>query len=116
MPGPYMATYYSTKNYVVRLTEAIHEELSAENSNVYVGALCPGPVDTNFNNTAGVSFSLKGITSEYAAKYAVDNMFRRKTLIVPTVTMKAAVIGSSLVPPLLLAKITRHMQSRKGQV
>ena len=116
MPGPYMATYYSTKNYVVRLTEAIHEELSAENSNVYVGALCPGPVDTNFNNTAGVSFSLKGISSEYAAKYAVDNMFRRKTLIVPTVTMKAAVIGSSLVPPLLLAKITRHMQSRKGQV
>lgn len=116
MPGPYMATYYSTKNYVVRLTEAIHEELSAENSNVYVGALCPGPVDTNFNNTAGVSFSLKGITSEYAAKYAVDNMFRRKTLIVPTVTMKAAVIGSSLVPPLLLAKITRHMQSKKGQV
>lgn len=114
MAGPYMATYYSTKNYVVRMTEAVCEELHSEGSSVYVGALCPGPVDTNFNNEAGVKFSLKGISSEYAAECAVKGMFARKVLIIPTLTMKAAVVGSSLVPPMFLTKITRHIQSRKG--
>lgn len=27
-----------------------------------IAALCPGPVDTEFNDVAGVKFSLKGIT------------------------------------------------------
>ncbi|MGN0608568.1 MAG: SDR family NAD(P)-dependent oxidoreductase, partial [Oscillospiraceae bacterium] len=60
MPGPYMATYYSTKNYIVRLTEAIDRELKNEGSAVSVSAFCPGPVDTNFNSVAGVKFNLKG--------------------------------------------------------
>ena len=49
MPGPLMATYYSTKAYVVRLSEAIREELRREKSKVQISILCPGPVDTNFN-------------------------------------------------------------------
>ena len=47
MPGPLMATYYSTKAYVVRLSEAIREELRREKSNVQISILCPGPVNTN---------------------------------------------------------------------
>ena len=31
MPGPLMATYYATKAYVVRLSEAIKEELNKKN-------------------------------------------------------------------------------------
>lgn len=116
MPGPYMSAYYSTKNYVVRLTEAICEELRSEKSKVYVGVFCPGPVNTNFNNEAGVQFSLKGISSEYAAKCAVEGMLAGKHIIVPTLVMKAAVIGSGFVPPLLLARFTGHMQSKKGEV
>ena len=59
LPGPLMSTYYATKSYVLHLTEAINEELRREKSNVYIGTLCPGPVDTNFNKTAGVEFNLK---------------------------------------------------------
>lgn len=114
LPGPLMATYYSTKNYVVRLTEAVHEELRSAGSHVYIGAFCPGPVDTNFNKTAGVRFALKGISDDYAAAYAVKGMFERRPLIIPTVTMKAGIIGSRLVPDTLLTMITRHMQSKKG--
>lgn len=116
MAGPYMATYYSTKNYVVRLTEAIREELNAMNSRVYIGALCPGPVDTNFNNRAGVSFSLGGITPEYAAKYAVRKMFARTTLIIPTLEMKLVVLGAQLAPPFLTAKVAAQMQKKKGRI
>ena len=74
MPGPLMATYYSTKAYVLRLTQAIAMELRQSGSNVYIGALCPGPVNTSFNNTAGV-------------KFAIKKMFRKKTVIIPGTTM-----------------------------
>lgn len=116
MPGPYMATYYCTKNYVVRLTEAVSAELKNEGSHVSVSALCPGPVDTNFNNTAGVTFALKGITAEYAAKCAVEGMFARKTLIIPTLKMKIADYGAGFLPPMLLAKIAGFMQKKKGDI
>ena len=57
--GPLMATYYSTKSYVYRLTEAINYENKKDKVNVQVSCLCPGPVDTNFNKVAGVRFSVK---------------------------------------------------------
>lgn len=113
MPGPLMATYYSTKNYVVRLTEAVRQELISMGSNVYIGVFCPGPVDTEFNKTAGVQFALKGISSEYAAACAVDGMFKRKAIIVPTITMKAAVTAAKIIPDTITSKITIHMQKKK---
>ena len=64
LPGPLMATYYATKNYVLRLTEAIREELRRAGSPVKVCALCPGPVDTEFNKVAGVRFALGGAGRE----------------------------------------------------
>ena len=53
-----MATYYATKSYVVSITKAVAEELKEQGSNIYVGALCPGPVDTEFNENADVIFAL----------------------------------------------------------
>lgn len=114
MPGPLMATYYATKNYVLRLTEAVREELRCQRSGVYIGAFCPGPVDTHFNSTARVKFALRGISSEYAAECAVRGMFARKALILPTYSVKAAVIASRFIPDMLLAAIARLFQSKKG--
>ena len=65
--GPYMATYYATKSYVTSLTQAVARELRESGSRVYVGCLCPGPVDTEFNSVAGVEFALKGISAGYCA-------------------------------------------------
>jgi len=56
MPGPLMATYYSTKAYVVRLTRAIAKELKVDNSKVRIAAFCPGPVNTEFDKNANVTF------------------------------------------------------------
>ena len=74
MPGPLLDTYYATKGYVVRLSQGIREELRRKKSNVRISILCPGPVETNFDNVAGVKFSLKGMNSDYVAKYAIDKM------------------------------------------
>ena len=115
MPGPLMATYYATKNYVVRLSEAIREELRKEKSKVQISILCPGPVNTNFNKVADVQFALKGLSSEYVAKYAIKKMLKKKFYIVPGWKIKLAKIGCKIAPTNLVAKISYNMQRRKIQ-
>lgn len=112
-PGPLMASYYASKSYVLRLTESIYGELVKKHSNVYIGALCPGPVNTNFNEVAGVQFSVKTLESEDIAKYAIKKMFKRKLVIVPGITMKLCHVLVRFVPIKLLVKITYHIQKKK---
>lgn len=111
--GPYMAAYYATKAYVTSLTRAIAQELKEQGSNVYIGALCPGPVDTEFNKVANVSFALSGITPEKCVDCAIRGMKRRRTLIVPTVTMKTATTMGRLIPQSLCIKMTGMQQKKK---
>ncbi len=115
LPGPLMATYYSTKAYVLRLTTAINEELRKKKRDIYVGALCPGPVNTEFNKTAGVTFALNGLESSAVAHYAVKKMFKRKMIIVPGLKIKLGLFLSKFLPQGLLLKISFAIQSGKGQ-
>ena len=112
-PGPLMATYYATKAYVNNLTEAINEELRREKSNIFVCSLCPGPVDTNFNNVAGVHFGVKAMTSKDVARYAIDSMFKKKVVIIPGFKMKLALFGRRFVSRKFLRKITYNIQKSK---
>lgn len=113
LPGPLLSSYYASKAYVLRLTQAIYEELRREGSRVYVGSLCPGPVDTEFNKVANVKMSLKGLTSQYVAEYAIKQMFKRKLTIIPGKTMKLAAFFEKFVPEKQLLKIAYHMQKKK---
>lgn len=114
LPGPLMATYYATKNYVLRLTEAIREELRRAGSSVQVCALCPGPVDTEFNKVAGVRFALGGLTAQRVARAAVDDLFAGKGIVVPGAAMKAMTLARHFAPDSLLARVTYHFQHKKG--
>ena len=113
MPGPLMATYYATKNYVVRLSEAIREELNKEKSKVQISILCPGPVDTNFNKVADVEFALKGLSSEYVAQYGIKKFLKGKFYIIPGWKIKLAKIGCKIAPTNIVSKISYNMQKRK---
>ena len=112
-PGPLMATYYATKSYVYQLTEAIYYEEKKKKKDIKISVLCPGPVDTNFNNVAGVRFSVKPLTADYVAKYALDNMFKGKLLIIPGFKMKCARFFGKFVPNKLLLKIAYNIQKKK---
>ena len=115
--GPYMAGYYASKAYVVSLTRAVVQELKEKGSNIHVCALCPGPVDTNFNRNADVVFSLKGISASQCVSECLKEMDRKKIIIVPSVMMKAAVSLSKLAPAGLLTAMTGHQQKKKtGQI
>lgn len=113
MPGPLMATYYATKNYIVRLSEAIREELKKEKSNIQISILCPGPVSTNFNKVANVKFNLREANSMKVAKYAIKNLEKGKFYIVPGIDVKFAKAGAKIFPSNFIAKITYKAQQRK---
>lgn len=113
LPGPLMATYYAAKNYVVRLTEGIKEELRRDNSMVKVCLLCPGPVKTNFNNVANVKFELSSLSSEYVARYTVKKLLKGKFYIVPGFTVRCAKFFSKITPNFILRRICYNTQKRK---
>ena len=113
MPGPLMATYYSTKAYIVRLSEAIRTELKKQKSKVKISILCPGPVNTNFNKVADVEFAIKGLSSEYVAKYTVKKFLKGKFYIIPGLSIKFAKIGVKIAPTNLVSKVSYKMQRRK---
>ncbi len=112
MPGPYMATYYATKNYIVSLSLAIYEELRKDNSNVKISIFCPGPVDTNFNNVADVKFNISSLTSDYASKIAIDGMFKNKLIIVPP-NMKLNRFLIKIVPSKIILDINSQIQEKR---
>ena len=112
-PGPLMATYYSTKAYVLHLTEAIYEELRKNNSNVGISVLCPGPVNTEFNKVAKVRFSLKSLESNDVAEYAIKKMFKKKLIITPGFSIKCATKMYRFLPRKLMTKITYKIQKKK---
>lgn len=114
MPGgPLMATYYATKAYVCSLTESISAELKNAKSSVTISALCPGPVDTEFCDVAGAGFAMKGITPKECAMYAVMEMLKGKTIIIPPGIMKVASKASKLVPPSLTMSVVAKYQNKK---
>lgn len=108
-----MESYYASKAYVVRLSEGIRAELKKAKSNVKISLLCPGPVNTNFNNVAGVKFNLYSLSSERVAKYTVKKMLKNKFMIVPGVGIKILRVISKVSPNNITARFVYLMQERK---
>lgn len=115
MPGPLMATYYSTKSYVVRLTQSIRQELFMQKSKVKICALCPGPVKTNFGKVADVKFNLREADSKQVAKYAVKKMFKGRSLIFPSPIIWLGRLFSKIVPDQVSSFFCYFAQKRKIQ-
>lgn len=113
MTGALMSSYYASKNYVIRLSSAIYEELRREKSNVKITVLCPGPVNTNFNNRAGVNFSVKPITAKYTAEYGLKRLFQGKFFAIPSMSTKLCAVGQRFVPERILSAIVYNVQKAK---
>lgn len=111
--GPLMSTYYATKGYVVDFTLATYEELRRNKSKVNISVLCPGPVKTNFNSVAGVSFNLSSLEAKYVARYAIDQTMKNKLVIVPGFKVRAGIFFSKFLSIKSLLKTTYNIQRRK---
>lgn len=113
MPGPHMATYHATKAYVLNLTQGIYEEIKRQNKNIKISALCPGPIDTPFLDRANVHFKTKVMTASEVARYAIDNMFKGKYMILPGGNNKMIRILSKIVPDKIIGKIVYNSEEAR---
>jgi len=113
-PGPTMAAYYASKAYVLRLTQAVREEVryAGAAQRVYVGAFCPGPVRTEFNDVAQVNFRSVGMSSERAARYAVKGMAHRKGVIVPGLPWKLVHACQKLAPSSWSGRMAMYLHQK----
>lgn len=111
--GPLMSTYYAAKAYVYKLSTSVNYELKKKNINVRVLVLCPGPVDTGFNDRAGVKFSVKPLDAHSVAQSAIKALDKSKPVAIPGISGKLAALGSRLVPTDILLKIGYWIQSNK---
>lgn len=120
-PGPLFASYYATKSYVLRLSQAIYEELRRKGSKVKISVLCPGPVATEFGDVAKVNFGLgneKGkklivLSSREVSEYAIKKMFSGKLVIIPGPIMKFAAFLRHIIPDKIMACLVCLIQHKK---
>ncbi len=111
--GPYLNTYYATKAYVASFTQGLAAELKDTGSNVYVAALCPGPVNTEFTSVARGEEWDNGISAEECVAYAMKKMERRKVLIVPGRSIRLGLFFSRLAPKAFVTKWIAGFQKKK---
>lgn len=113
MPGPCFSSYYASKAYIVRMTQAVAEELRAAKSNVHVSMLCPGPVDTEFSSTARVKFLIPPTPSEELAEHAVREMFSGRLMITDNAATRALIYAAKILPDKVVAMLTGLCQSQR---
>ena len=112
-PGPKMATYYATKNYIRSYAEALRYELKKMKKNVSITILAPGPVNTNFNDTANVTFTLKGVAADKCANYAIKRMFKKKKFATPKWSVRQATRLMRILPHRVSMRLCYKSQSKK---
>ena len=115
-PGPLMAVYYATKAYVLSFSEALAEEL--RKSGITVTALCPGPTQTDFADTARMTnsrlFSAFGVADAAdVAEYGFVAMMAGKRLAIPGVKNKMVAQANRFAPRAFTAKITRMLRETR---
>lgn len=105
--GPKMSTYYSSKAYVLTLSEALYEE--AKEFGVNVCCICPGPVKTSFQQNAGIIKSEKAkkylMDAKDVAKEGYDGFKNKKAIIIPGFKNKVMVIATKFLPRSIIRKI-----------
>ncbi|PCJ13926.1 MAG: short-chain dehydrogenase [Gammaproteobacteria bacterium] len=119
MSGPYMATYFASKAYVMSFTEAVAEEV--QGSGVKIMALCPGVASTNFQATAkneaaiiGGKFDSLMMTAEQVVSAGYKDFMNDKVISIPGLSNKATALMVRFIPRRLMTKGIKIFNSSKG--
>ncbi len=115
-PGPLMAAYYASKAYVLHFSEALSEEL--EGSGVTVTALCPGAVQTEFQDVAamhesGLVAGKRLISVATVAEIGYRAMMNGKPIVIPGFMMNLMAFGVRFAPRRFVAKFVHRMMEER---
>ena len=114
-PGPWQATYFATKAYVLSFSHALATELKA--SNISVTAICPGPVHTNFEKSAQINnpeFFKNALSAKKTAERAYRAMLNRRREFISDYSMALPLrLVLPLLPRRLRSALIYHVQKPK---
>lgn len=114
LPQADFAIYAATKSFVLSFSRALSEELRARQ--IYVTAVCPGPVKTPFFEIAeksGKTLAAKKFfmaEPEKVVQQAIQDSYHKKTMSVYGLSMKSFQILTKIVPHQAIFSIMRHMK------
>lgn len=115
LPGPNSAVYYAGKAFVLSFSEALHRELKPQG--VRVTALCPGPVQTEFQARAGVGGArptpLLTVSAERVATEGYAGLMAGKRLVIPGFANKVAAFLPRVVPRSTVLSLVGARQKRR---
>ncbi|MBE5957972.1 MAG: SDR family NAD(P)-dependent oxidoreductase [Lachnospiraceae bacterium] len=115
LPQPYFAVYCATKCYVLSFSRALNAEL--KDRDVYVTAVCPGPVDTAFFDRAetyGKKLEIKKYVmakpKEVVVKAVRDSIYKKQISVYGPV-MKAFNYATKVFPHKPFIDLIYYMQN-----
>lgn len=114
LPQPDFAVYAATKSYVLSLSRALNRELAYRG--IYVTAVCPGPVHTEFFNIAeqyGSTPAIKKLTTITAEKCASDALrasYHKRSMAVPGIPMKAFLLATKIFPQEAILRLAQFLK------
>lgn len=116
MPGPVMAMYFASKAFLLSFSEALWEE--CRGTGVVVTALCPGPVKTEFQSTAGLSKNARSsgtaaLPVDRVVREGLDALFNGDRVAIPGYQQKIAAFMSRLVPKGSALRSVRKIQEER---
>ncbi|MGN0385805.1 MAG: SDR family NAD(P)-dependent oxidoreductase [Lachnospiraceae bacterium] len=110
LPQRNFAIYAATKSYVLSFSRALNREVNYRG--IYVTAVCPGPVNTEFFDIAEKYVNSKAIkkltmiSAESCVKAALKASYQKKSMVVPGICMKAFLLLTKIVPHEVILKLT----------
>ena len=113
---PTMALYAASKSFLLSFTRAMRHELLR--TRIRVSCLCPGPVNTNFIERAGME-AVKataekfGMSAEDVAAQALKGLFAGKAEIIPGGLNAFSAFATRLVPKILVENVAAKLYKTK---
>jgi short-subunit dehydrogenase len=116
VPGPYQSIYYATKAFVLSFSEALAEEMSG--TGVTVTCLCPGPVETGFQERAGTGDRGAGKSSLLVdvvdvARAGYEGMKQGRRVVIPGWKNRLVVESLRVSPRGMVTKSVARMNGKK---
>ena len=113
-PGPWMASYYASKAFVLSWSEALALELEGRTR---VTCLCPGPVPTGFQGRAGFdkgnllfSGRVPMLSADVVARAALAGFRRGRRVVIPGFANRLGAFSARLAPRSFAARIAGRLQ------
>ncbi len=120
LPQKDFAIYAATKSYVLSFSRALNRELKERK--IYVTAVCPGPVRTEFFDRAETYSSVHAvkkmvmISSEKCVEAALKASYQKKDYVVPGISMKALLTATKVLPHSMILNIADKFSFNRKRV